>query len=88
MAIAQTSVIVDGYMYKPGEEIPDLGSLVAKDTSKKLREYSGLYSDRFKLPKYNDLVTGSDATLVDEGQVYYFIYVAETKQWHGNGEVI
>lgn len=88
MAKAETSVIIDGQFYKPGDELPDLGSLVANDTSKKIRSYSGLYSDRFKLPKYDDLQTGSDATLVENGQVYYFMYIASTKQWHGNGEVI
>lgn len=88
MAIATETTVYDGHIYRAGEEIPDLGSLVCTSYDGDIRNYEGKYKDRAKLPKYNDLDTGSSALLSDNGQLVFFKYYADTKTWEGNGEVI
>lgn len=82
--------VQDGQHYEIGEEIPDLGSLVGSpiegDANK--RSYEGHYSDRNKLPKYDDLKTGSSAFLSNNGKFVLYKYYEDTKTWEGNGEVI
>ena len=78
--IANGPTIYDGHYYQKGEEIPDLGSFVAMPGSGKLRNYNGLSKDIGKLPKYNDLITGSSAFCMDTGQL--FNYEATTKTWY------
>ena len=80
--------IFDGHEYKVGDEIPDLGSLVCTSIEGNKRTYEGKYSDKNKLPKYDDLETGSKALLSDSGTFKFFKYYADTKTWEGNGEVI
>lgn len=78
----------DGQLYKLGDEIPDLGSLVATSTDGNIRNYEGLYADRYKLPKYDNLATGSSVFFSDNLQIGK--YVASEKKWHlpMSGEVI
>lgn len=85
---AESNTVYDGHSYKKGEEIPDLGSLVCTNSDGNIREYDGQYTDRYKLPKYDDLGTGSSAFLSDNGNFYLYMYYANTKTWEGNGEVI
>ena len=88
MAIATGTVVVDGHTYKKNEEIPDLGSLVCTSFDGNIRNYDGKYADRYKLPKYDDLGTGSSAFLSDSGNFYLFMYFSDSRTWEGNGEVI
>lgn len=67
-------------------EATDLGSWVCVKVTrdhtygdKQLREYFGLSSDISKLPKYEDLATGSNAYCVDNGNLY--MYNAVSKTW-------
>lgn len=78
--IADNLIIMDGHWYEPGQEVPDLGSFVAMPGSDKVRNYEGLSADVGKLPKYDDLETGSSAFCVDTGQLYK--YEKTTKTWY------
>lgn len=80
---ATTATYFDGHWYNPGDEIPDLGSFVAMPGSDRVRNYEGLSVDVTKLPKYNDLETGSSAFCVDTGQL--FKYEKTTKTWYETG---
>lgn len=83
MARATVVTVQDGHVYQIGEEIPDLGSLVCTETDGNRRSYEGYNSDASKLPKYDDLGTGSSASLVDEsGKLHIYIYVAYDKKWN------
>ena len=74
-------------MYIDGHEsASDLGSWVCSKVSKdetygtlQVREYFGLSTDVAKLPKYDDLATGSTAYCVDNGALY--MYNAAGKTW-------
>ena len=77
---AENLTYFDGHWYKPGDEVPDLGSFVAMPGSDKVRNYSGLSRDVHKLPKYSDLMTGSSALCIDTGQL--FNYESTTKTWY------
>lgn len=77
---ALTYTEFDGRFYKPGEEIPDIGSFVATSTSNNIRNYEGLSKDIDKLPTYDGLGTGSSAYCIDTGQ--YLKYEANTKTWY------
>lgn len=77
---AETNVVIDGQFYKQGDEIWDLGSFVATSVDGKIRGYEGLSSDVQKLPKYDDLQTGSSAFCVDTGDLYK--YEKTTKTWY------
>lgn len=77
---AETNVVIDGQFYKQGDEIWDLGSFVATSVSGQIRNYEGLSSDVSKLPKYNDLQTGSSAFCIDTGDLYK--YEKTTKTWY------
>lgn len=82
--IAETLSYIDGQWYQPGEEIPDLGSFVATSINGNIRNYEGLSGDASKLPKYDNLSTGSSAFCVDTGQL--FKYEKTTKTWYETGE--
>lgn len=77
---AETNVVIDGQFYKQGDEIWDLGSFVATSVSGQIRNYEGLSSDVSKLPKYDDLQTGSSAFCIDTGDLYK--YEKTTKTWY------
>lgn len=83
MNIANGKVVFDGHSYSEGETIPDLGSFVATSVDGKIRNYEGLAKDVSKLPKYDDLGTGSSAFCVDTGQL--FKYEKTTKTWYETG---
>lgn len=79
MAVATTTTIVDGHTYYPGDTIPDLGSLECINVDGLKREYRGLSIDFPKLPKYDDLGTGSSCLFLDTGE--YAEYLKATKSW-------
>lgn len=77
---ATVVTVYDGQTYQVGEEIPDLGSFECVEVSGTRRSYVGLFTDIDKLPKYDNLGTGSSAQCVDTGDFYY--YHAPTKTWY------
>lgn len=82
---AEFDIVVDGQTYKAGEEIPDMGSIYCTDIKGKQRSYFGFKEDVAKLPKYNDLETGSSAMLVDKngtGSTEVYKYHSLTKTWY------
>lgn len=81
--IAKNQTYFDGHWYNPGEEVPDIGSFVCTSSTEKIRNYEGLSGDINKLPKYDDLETGSSAFCVDTGQL--FKYEKTTKMWYETG---
>lgn len=80
---AESLIYFDGHWYSPGDEIPDLGTFVSSSGNDKVRSYEGLSNDVSKLPKYDDLETGSSAFCVDTGQL--FKYEKTTKTWYETG---
>lgn len=70
MAVAQNTVIIDDIEYKPGEQLPELGSIhrVFKDGGK--RHYEGLAKDSDKLPLY--VANNSSCFMTDTGEYYKF----------------
>lgn len=80
MAIATNKTVFDGQTYEIGEEIWDLGSFECVSTEGNKRNYYGLSIDVSKLPKYENLSTGSTAFCVDNGKL--FLYHAPTKMWY------
>lgn len=75
---ADKNMIVDGMLYKPGDEIWDLGSFVATDSTGMMRSYEGLSKDVSKLPHYVE--TGSSALCLDTGDYYKFH--KQTDTWY------
>lgn len=75
---ADKNMIVDGVLYKPGDEIWDLGSFVATDATGMMRSYEGLSKDVSKLPHYVE--TGSSALCLDTGD--YYKYHKQTDTWY------
>lgn len=85
MAKAVGTIVIDGQTYMDGEEIWELGSLQCVEVNGKKREYQGFLEDKDKLPKYDDLGTGSSATLIDKNGIQSTIfakYDAQTKSWY------
>lgn len=78
--VADKITVWDGQTYYSGDEIWDLGSFVATSVSGQIRNYEGLSSDVSKLPKYDNLSTGSSAFCVDTGDLYK--YEKTTKTWY------
>jgi hypothetical protein len=78
--IATNNTTYDGQFYKKGEEIWDLGSFVATTVEGRVRGYEGLFADIHKLPKYDDLSTGSSAFCIDTGKLLK--YESTTKTWY------
>lgn len=58
---ATTNTYYDGHWYNVEDDIPDLGSFVATSVNGRVRGYEDLSTDINKLPKHNDLGTGSSA---------------------------
>ena len=73
------TVKVDGHIYEAGQEVPDMGTLVATSVDGAIRNYEGLSTDFDKLPTYDDLGTGSSAFFQDTGFIYK--YEAQSKTW-------
>lgn len=85
MANAVGTMIVDGQVYKNGEEIWDLGSLQCVEVNGNKREYQGFLKDKEKLPKYKNLGTGSSATLIDDTgaeSTVFAKYDSKTQKWY------
>lgn len=74
------AIKVDGKYYEDETLAPDLGSWVCTGSEDNRRTYEGLSADIAKLPKYDDLGTGSSALCVDNGDFYK--YEATTKTWY------
>lgn len=74
------SIVQDGKVYENSDDVPDLGSWECVGVSGNKRQYHGLSKDVGKLPKYDDLGTGSSAMCLDNGDFYF--YHAGTKQWY------
>lgn len=61
--VATELTMQDGILYRPGDEIPDLGTLRCTENSGGKRTYEGAPSDESKLPTY--AADGSTAILYD-----------------------
>lgn len=82
MIANRDGIVVDGHIYNKGQQLPDLGSLVGTNRGEKAgRTYKGLYTDKDKLPHYDDLETGSTALLVNGSELVFFFYEKTTDQW-------
>ena len=80
MAIADTTIKIDGQIYYPGDTLPDMGSLMRDKNG----DYFGFIVDRAKLPVYDDLAHGTGAILADPAgadETIVLNYHAPTKQW-------
>lgn len=84
--IATKRTIIDGQHYEVGDEIWDLGLLECVEVRDgNQRDYQGPISEKWKLPKYDNLGTGSTATLVDPTGAESTIiakYQSSTKTWY------
>lgn len=76
--IAESTMLVDGQWYKPGDEVWDLGSFEAVGVDGKKRNYSGFSKDVSKLPHY--VSGGSTALCLDTGDL--FAYHAKSDTWN------
>ena len=74
---SENSVIQDGIMYKPGEEIPNLGNWVRVHHDGTKRFYEGISKEIDLLPTYVE--HGSRAVCLDTSEVYTFH--AKLKKW-------
>lgn len=70
----------DGQLYESVDQIPDLGSWECVEDNAGKRQYWGLSADVDKLPKYDNLMTGSTALCLDNGSMYG--YHSSTKTWY------
>ena len=78
------AVVFDGQTYENESEIPNMGSIQCVEVRGNQRDYQGFVQDSQKLPKYDDLGTGSSATLIDPNGTESTIigkYDAPTKTW-------
>ena len=79
------AVVFDGQTYENESEIPDMGSIQCVEVRGNQRDYQGFVQDSQKLPMYDDLRTGSSATLIDPNGTESTIigkYDAPTKTWY------
>ena len=79
------AVVFDGQIYENENDIPDMGSIQCVEVRGNQRDYQGFVQDSQKLPKYDDLGTGSNATLIDPNGTESTIigkYDALTKTWY------
>ena len=70
MAVATNTVVYDGQVYRSGETIPNLGTLVAVEVDGLIRSYRGMSADESKLPTY--VGEGSTCIMADTGDMYIF----------------
>lgn len=68
----------DGQIYTPGQDVPDMGTLVCTSAVGNVRAYEGLAKDANKLPTY--VSTGSSFLASDTGDYYKF--EESTKTWN------
>lgn len=76
-------VIQDGQIYKAGEDVPDMGSVKCVKEEGNKKSYVLLSADIDKLPKYDDLASGSSALVADKSEVY--VYESSSKTWYKQG---
>lgn len=79
------AVVFDGQTYENENDIPDMGSIQCVEVRGNQRDYQGFVQDAQKLPKYDDLGTGSNAILIDPNGTESTIigkYDAPTKTWY------
>lgn len=79
------AVVFDGQTYENENDILDMGSIQCVEVRGNQRDYQGFVQDSRKLPKYDDLGTGSNATLFDPNGTESTIigkYDAPTKTWY------
>ena len=79
------AVVFDGQTYENENDIPDMGSIQCVEVRGNQRDYQGFVQDSQKLPKYDDLGTGSNAILIDPNGTESTIigkYDALTKTWY------
>ena len=79
------AVVFDGQTYENENDIPDMGSIQCVEVRGNQRDYQGFVQDSQKLPKYDDLGTGSNATFIDPNGTESTIigkYDALTKTWY------
>ena len=79
------AIVFDGQTYENENDIPDMGSIQCVEVRGNQRDYQGFVQDSQKLPKYDDLGTGSNATLIDPNGTESTIigkYDALTKTWY------
>lgn len=75
--IADKITIQDGQTYKPGDEIPDLGSIEAIGANGSKRKYHAFSKDADKLPHY--VSGGSTCFMLDTLDLYQ--YHEKTDTW-------
>ena len=68
----------DGQFYKPGQEVPDMGTLVCTSAQGNVRSYEGLDKEVAKLP--TNVTTGSSFLASDTGD--YYIFEESTATWN------
>ena len=74
----------DGHEYESELDIPEMGSIQCVEVRGNQRDYQGFVQDSQKLPKYDDLGTGSSATLIDPNGIEPTIiayYDAKIQKW-------
>ena len=78
------AVVFDGQVYESADLIPQMGSLECIGINGQQRSYFGLVADKPLLPTYDNLASGSDATLVDPagGPTIVCMYHAGSKTWY------
>lgn len=74
------TVVRDGHVYASEKDAPDLGSIACTGNEGNKREYVGLSKDVEKLPKYDDLESGSSCLMIDTTELY--MYEKTTKTWY------
>lgn len=74
------TVVRDGHVYALEKDAPDLGSITCTRNEGNKREYVGLSKDVQKLPKYDDLESGSSCLMIDTTELY--MYEKTTKTWY------
>ena len=75
--IEQNAVILDGILYKPGEEIPNLGNWTCVKIEGGRHFYEGISTEIGLLPTYVE--HGSRAVCLDTSEIYTFH--AKLKKW-------
>lgn len=68
--VTRYTVVQDGQVYEPGDDVPDMGSITALESKGNYREYNALSKDIDKLPTYVSL--GSSCYMIDTTDLYKF----------------
>lgn len=68
--VTRYTVVQDGQVYEPGDDVPDMGSITTLESKGNYREYNALSKDIDKLPTYVSL--GSSRYMIDTTDLYKF----------------